>query len=1061
MEISRGTARHRTRSVRRISGGAGCLSDIAKISILLADKCIKRNQPDYLPIDATKTCACQKQDFTIKLVMLDSQKKRSTRTPNKNITRVLLGFLILNAAFLAFALINATSFSMTVGAGHLETGAWQSNDIIHAPWGSTHANGGFRGIYGGDETETTAGFASNPFAIDSARDLARLAYLTNGGRFELTGSGGMTFVGRAFRLTTSIDLSSRQWIAIGGPNREFRGAFNGAGHTITLPQALRAEVMTTNVREYGLFGRVNGTTISNLIIEGNVIYISQAAATEPRIGMVAATVQNSTIHDIASFVTIDLSDTTSTTILGGIVGSAERTLSLPALELFNLSNHGDITTGTVRSAGGIVGTAGNPARITHSGDNITSVNIFNSYNRANISAAALYSSGGLGGIVGQITMVKANDSSPAANISNVFNIGNLRVNNSSSHSRMHQIHGYRSLYIDGEDNLTSVWSLSVNNAFGVRADNSFIQNNARLTQSRENIGLINTNNFQIIGGSRDGFILLETLNSGLSYLPGSDSTRAQSWAPGAHSPTLPFIYSRQGNVVIQFTSINFGINQSQRTFFTDPETFTVGSGLFAMPSMPPDNVRFLGFATSSDLALAGVVARANGSTVTVTTSHTLQSPLRLYAVYELISPVTLTINPGDYFFVANEHRVSFQMSRTDGYTSLLSRRSSPHAVHIGWATSLERSHAGIADFTVQSNSNTYFFTSDTQLFAVWNRIMPATVMFTYSNLDMGINQPSRMVQFSNATAQINFAEFAPNPEPGFIFRGWARSPEDIARRAVSYLPTGTQTFNSSANLYALWTRIGDVGQILPPNEHPADQIPEGLQLEAPDNVAIIGDNLLVWSDISGAIGYAIYINDEQWTLVLVNFINLRYFAPGVYRIQIRALGGARIGDSQQSHQITHRVGTVTTEPAPPQREADIPEELPEGVFLLGALSAVRKVGDSVVTWGASPNAITYAIYLNGEFLQYTSYNHWEVAELMPGTYIVSVRAVGDGQTFWNSPLSAGAVFSIESDWFIMTRNQAWWQNDVVIFAMAGLLVLLSMSILISRGQLKRAYTNKV
>ena len=110
-----------------------------------------------------------------------------------------------------------------------------------------------------------SGTADNPYGINSAEDLKRLAEVVNAGN---------EFAGKFFVLTADIRLSGN-WTPIGYFNssddqKPFNGTFDGQGHTI---KNLTIENRSINCQ--GLFGFVgeNGTikklNLSNVNISGN------------------------------------------------------------------------------------------------------------------------------------------------------------------------------------------------------------------------------------------------------------------------------------------------------------------------------------------------------------------------------------------------------------------------------------------------------------------------------------------------------------------------------------------------------------------------------------------------------------------------------------------------------------------------------------------------------------------------------------------------------------------------------------------------------------------------
>ena len=139
------------------------------------------------------------------------------------------------------------------------------------------------GVCGADTWDGTSsntewlgsGTESDPYLIQSAAELARLAQKVNNGE---------SFEGMFFELTTDIDLARIEWTSIGTIDKKakkiwiftsevyyenpvpFSGIFNGNGHTISNMYIEASEEGT------GLFGCVNGV-ISNLSITDSSISI--------------------------------------------------------------------------------------------------------------------------------------------------------------------------------------------------------------------------------------------------------------------------------------------------------------------------------------------------------------------------------------------------------------------------------------------------------------------------------------------------------------------------------------------------------------------------------------------------------------------------------------------------------------------------------------------------------------------------------------------------------------------------------------------------------------------
>jgi hypothetical protein len=110
------------------------------------------------------------------------------------------------------------------------------------------------------------GTAENPYKIDSAEGLARLAYVVNE---WLEDSDGVKFTEKHYVLTSNIDLEGREWPSIGGMShfrrsagvKSFRGYFSGDGHKISNLE------ITSKFFGIGLFGAVSGKDDEFSVIE--------------------------------------------------------------------------------------------------------------------------------------------------------------------------------------------------------------------------------------------------------------------------------------------------------------------------------------------------------------------------------------------------------------------------------------------------------------------------------------------------------------------------------------------------------------------------------------------------------------------------------------------------------------------------------------------------------------------------------------------------------------------------------------------------------------------------
>ncbi len=201
---------------------------------------------------------------------------------------------------------------------------------------------------------------SSPFTIDTAAELAGLAYLVN--------TGTDNFSGDIVNLTEDIDLSAHYWVPIGGASTMsggvptgyyFAGRFDGyyASHVTTynthIITGMQINTAPTNYGGYGLFGYVNGGIIQNVTIQ-------PASASDPGIALTNnvsavggfAGYTNGTLYNLHNLgVTVNVSNTGSSQT-GGIAGTVENN-SETAILVQYCSNEGNIT-GRGR-VGGIVG----------------------------------------------------------------------------------------------------------------------------------------------------------------------------------------------------------------------------------------------------------------------------------------------------------------------------------------------------------------------------------------------------------------------------------------------------------------------------------------------------------------------------------------------------------------------------------------------------------------------------------------------------------------------------------------------------------------------------------
>ena len=175
-----------------------------------------------------------------------------------------------------------------------------------------------------------SGTADDPYLLADAEDLK-----TFRDKVSAKDSSGL-----CARLTADIDLGNEEWTpfnpASGAVTEAYAGTFDGDGHTI---KGLKINSEASN---QGLFGVINGATVKNLNVEGNV------TSSNNYVGGIVGKVQQGTIENCS------FRGTVTTTKSGGYAGGITGTTVAQTTQISGCVNTGSITGGT---AGGIVGYA--------------------------------------------------------------------------------------------------------------------------------------------------------------------------------------------------------------------------------------------------------------------------------------------------------------------------------------------------------------------------------------------------------------------------------------------------------------------------------------------------------------------------------------------------------------------------------------------------------------------------------------------------------------------------------------------------------------------------------
>lgn len=141
------------------------------------------------------------------------------------------------------------------------------------------------------------------FSLSSPAQLAGLSYLVRAGK---------NFQYCTVRLSADIDLSNYKWIPIGTRGVEFKGLFDGGGHTIS---GLHTDMEVFS----GLFGAVASTDIRNVMLSSSCVVVGSVA------GSIAGSMNESAIMNCRSDAAVQ------GYTAGGLVGNSDNSSVLASI----------------------------------------------------------------------------------------------------------------------------------------------------------------------------------------------------------------------------------------------------------------------------------------------------------------------------------------------------------------------------------------------------------------------------------------------------------------------------------------------------------------------------------------------------------------------------------------------------------------------------------------------------------------------------------------------------------------------------------------------------------
>ena len=197
-------------------------------------------------------------------------------------------------------------------------------------------------------------------------------------------------------LVATLDFEgSEAFSPIGTPTTPFQGTFNGNGHTIK-----NLHVNADQYKYIGLFGIVNGATITNFTIDGSCSFTSDAKDIVTIGAVVAFSERGVQISHVINEASVHYNGTSKFVHVGGLIGLMHSYHDNPgSIILFQCHNFG-----TILSSGGHTG--GVVGYISLNGTNSV-IDIEQTSNWGLVHYSGNHTLAGVGGVVGKITVLNA------------------------------------------------------------------------------------------------------------------------------------------------------------------------------------------------------------------------------------------------------------------------------------------------------------------------------------------------------------------------------------------------------------------------------------------------------------------------------------------------------------------------------------------------------------------------------------------------------------------------------------------------------------------------------
>lgn len=207
-------------------------------------------------------------------------------------------------------MVGNSVYSAPIKGGNLEAGRCYPLTLPESKWS------------GGAIYESGAGTSAEPYMIENEAQLRALAKAVQ---------AGQSFSGKYFQLKNDIDgivtSAEEPWLPIGMSQSVFFGDFNGDGKTISGI----FHFSDKDGNDLGIFGSVATSQISNLTVDGDIIYQSTLLSTTS-LGVSIGGIVGRTTYRIINCthigsMTAENTVYTSSLQMGGIVGSCSSNIT--------------------------------------------------------------------------------------------------------------------------------------------------------------------------------------------------------------------------------------------------------------------------------------------------------------------------------------------------------------------------------------------------------------------------------------------------------------------------------------------------------------------------------------------------------------------------------------------------------------------------------------------------------------------------------------------------------------------------------------------------------------